>query len=255
MVGRGSSAGQPAVYIFRPAHQRRTESRAHLEAYGRRYAHHGRRQLCVQLPEQGLSHTGRQAFYPAPHHSAAGVSFFLLAGLRHLGVYGNPFEQLPRYGAGHHPRRRLSGRSPSAAAVVAQTVFHKVGIVRVPGPEAVFQYVVVLAARVAVGYNESYRRAQRDAVLHPRQPLYLVLLLPRRALAAARHVSPYGVHVYLHTRRTSVYYSTYGESVRLAVGRNLESCSVRVHLGLISKSSTSKINAEPGGIAPAGCSP
>src|SRR5690606_14104788 len=64
--------------------------------------------------------------------------------------------------AGSHPACRFAGRRASAAAIVADAVFHVVGAVGVPGPTALRAPAVILGALIDLVDEHGDRCAGRD---------------------------------------------------------------------------------------------
>src|SRR6185437_2487898 len=75
---------------------------------------------------------------------------------------------------GRDPHHRLAGRRSPAAAVVAQAVFLLIGVVRVPGPEAVLDLLVIARTRVGILDQEADRRAGGLSVEDTREDADLV---------------------------------------------------------------------------------
>src|SRR5579875_3533504 len=79
--------------------------------------------------------------------------------------------------AGGDARSGLARRGATAAAVIANAIFHPIGVIGVAGTELVLDRVVVLAARVLVGDQQRDRRAGGPALEHTREDLDAVALL------------------------------------------------------------------------------
>src|SRR6185437_11720122 len=85
---------------------------------------------------------------------------------------------------GADPRRRLTRRSPSAAAVIVDAVLDVVGVAGVPGTILVLDVGVVPRALVDIFDHQHDRRTGRHLLTglfvgkHPRHDFYRVRLLP-----------------------------------------------------------------------------
>ncbi len=85
----------------------------------------------------------------------------------HLDQRGSHIEaghDLAGDGAGRHPHRRLTGRGPSAAAVVVQAVFDVIGVAGMTRTIDVLDRGIVLGALIDVVDQQANRRARRDLV-------------------------------------------------------------------------------------------
>ena len=82
--------------------------------------------------------------------------------------------------AGGHTHCGLAGRRASAAAVVADAVFHLVGVVGVRGTVDVAEVVVVRGALVQVFNQQRNRGACGDAVEHAGKDVHAVGLVASR---------------------------------------------------------------------------
>src|SRR5690606_31732039 len=81
-------------------------------------------------------------------------------------------------------------RRPATATIVAEAIFLLIGVVSVPGAEAILDLVVVARTLIGVLDHHADRRAGGAALEHPRQDLHLIRLLalagvPRRPGAPA----------------------------------------------------------------------
>jgi len=129
---------------------------------------------------------------------------------------------------GHHARDRFPGRSPAAAADVAEPVLRFVREVRVGGTERVLEVVVVGRSGGRVGDGESEGRARRHQPVRPfdcpGKPLHLVGFAARGgqgglAGPAARKLRLHGAQIQRQPRRTAVHDAAQRRAVRLAKRR------------------------------------
>src|ERR1700689_4214654 len=85
---------------------------------------------------------------------------------------------LSRNGSGRDAHHRLARRGTPAAAIIAKAVFLLIRIVRVSGPEAILDLVVVARALILVLDQQSDRGSGGAALEHARQDTHRVALAP-----------------------------------------------------------------------------
>lgn len=118
---------------------------------------------------------------------------------------------------------RFASRCPASAPVVAYAVFGRVGKVGMRRAEEVLQVVVVLAAAVAVAYDETDGGTGTLSLENTREKLYIIVFvslcgnvgLPRTTTAQE---VPYLFHVEPNAGGQPVYDAAYCRAVRFAKG-------------------------------------
>ena len=244
----------------------RAEARADLDALDRIDRHHRRRQFGVQLAIERRAPAGGQARDLQRHHRPdrrAGLAhaveirlpvrddrrrgreqgvvvdrveihrlrrYAVRPELDHSGADADPLaEHLACHRPRRDPHRRLAGRGPAAAAVVADAVFGLVGVVGMAGPEGAGDLAIVLRPGVLILDLDGDGRAGGDravpVVEHAGQDAGRVALLPLGDEAAAARLAPVqpGLQVGLRQgdqRRAAVDDAADRRPVALAPGRH-----------------------------------
>ena len=231
MIGNSCSVLMPAVNILFATHLSCSKTGTHFETNGRWNAHHGCCQRGIQFAENRLANTGLYTFDTALDNSALGLA---VAKFINLSTNYNRGEQLFGNCTRNHTGHRFTGRCTATASMVTDTVFLIISIVGMSGTETMLQLGIVIGVGIDIMYRECNRSSQCDSVLQPRKKFHSVGFLTGRGSRsntfASHEFAVDCIEIYMQARRTAVDNSTYGESMRLAVGGYSKSCSVSVHV-------------------------
>ena len=123
-------------------------------------------------------------------------------------------------------RGQPRGRSP-AAAVVAQAILLRVGIVRMAGTEGLCDVAVFLAALIFVSNQQCNGRAGRSALKDAGQDFHRVRFLALGDVARRAGLAPVQIMLdvglaQFHARRTAIHHAADGRAVGFAKNRHAE---------------------------------